>query len=375
MAVAAGQAKLSSFDNKTAQSVIAGCDGRQGTGRQYATAGSGVVSNRAGENEHMFAVTGITGNVGGEVTRSLLAAGQPVRTVVRDLAKGEVWAKRGCEILCADINDAEALTAAFERAEGVFVLVPPSFDPSPDFREARATSAALSSALNAARPDKVVYLSTIGAQATRSNLLSQHTVIEHALCELSLPITFLRPGWFMENSSWDVVPATRDGVIPSFLQPLDKPVPMVATTDVGRVAAELLQERWSGHRIVELEASQRVTPNEIAATFAKLIGRLARAEAVPRETWESLFKSQGMRNPTPRIQMLDGFNEGWIEFEAGQAGSSKVMSRWKLCCEGLWNANVGYEGSLRWIALRASTSTNNGRKGPLGPLTGSRENP
>jgi NAD(P)H dehydrogenase (quinone) len=22
-----------------------------------------------------------------------------------------------------------------------------------------------------------------------------------------------------------------------------------------------------------------------------------------------------MKNPTPRIQMLDGFNEGWIKFE------------------------------------------------------------
>jgi hypothetical protein len=25
-----------------------------------------------------------------------------------------------------------------------------------------------------------------------------------------------------------------------------------------------------------------------------------------------------MKNPTPRIQMLDGFNEGWIEFESGE---------------------------------------------------------
>ena len=25
----------------------------------------------------------------------------------------------------------------------------------------------------------------------------------------------------------------------------------------------------------------------------------------------------------PRIQMLDGFNEGWIEFENGEAGSIK----------------------------------------------------
>jgi NAD(P)H dehydrogenase (quinone) len=46
-------------------------------------------------------------------------------------------------------------------------------------------------------------------------------------------------------------------------------------------------------------------------------------EAVPRETWESLFKSQGMKNPTARIRMLDGFNEGWIEFESGEAGSRK----------------------------------------------------
>ena len=29
------------------------------------------------------------------------------------------------------------------------------------------------------------------------------------------------------------------------------------------------------------------------------------------------------KNPTPRIRMLDGFNEGWIEFENGEASSRK----------------------------------------------------
>jgi hypothetical protein len=37
----------------------------------------------------------------------------------------------------------------------------------------------------------------------------------------------------------------------------------------------------------------------------------------------ALFRSQGMTNPTPRIRMLDGFNEGWIEFENGEASSRK----------------------------------------------------
>ena len=40
-----------------------------------------------------------------------------------------------------------------------------------------------------------------------------------------------------------------------------------------------------------------------------------RAVAVPRASWEEIFRAQGMKNPLPRIRMLDGFNEGWIEFE------------------------------------------------------------
>ena len=169
----------------------------------------------------------------------------------------------------------------------------------------------------------MVYLSTIGAQASQPNLLTQHTIIEQALSDLPVPITFLRPAWFMENCRWDVVPAREQGAIPSFLQPLDKPVPMVATADIGKLAAALLQEQWSGHRVVELEGPHRVTPNEIAAAFTNVLGRSVQMQIVPRDSWEELFKSQGMNNPLPRMQMLDGFNEGWIEFESGEAGSRR----------------------------------------------------
>ena len=271
----------------------------------------------------MFAITGITGNVGGEVARTLLAANKPVRAVLRDPGKGARWSAQGCEVAHADIDDDAALTAAFKGAKGVFVLVPPTFDPAPGFPEAQARAATLRSALDEARPERVVYLSTVGAQAIQPNLLTQHSIIERVLGELSMPITFLRPGWFMENASWDIAPARDDAVILSFLQPLDKAVPMVATADIGRVAAKLLLETWHGSRVVELEGPQRVTPNQIAATFSDLLGHPVRVEAVPRRSWESLFKSQGMKNPTPRIRMLDGFNEGWIEFENGEAGSRK----------------------------------------------------
>lgn len=271
----------------------------------------------------MFAVMGITGQVGGEVARALLAQGKKVRAVVRSEERGAAWAKRGCEVALASIDDAEALQRAFEGAEGAFVMLPPIFDPSPGFSEARAAIGALHQALAPAQPNKVVCLSTIGGQVERPNLLYQLHLMEEKLSTLSLPVCFLRAGWFMENASWDVAPAREKGLIPSFLQPLGKPVPMVATEDLGRVAADQLLNEWQGRRVVELEGPKRITPNEVAAAFSQILGREVRTEIVPRDTWESLFRAQGMKNPVPRIQMLDGFNEGWIEFEGGEAHSRK----------------------------------------------------
>jgi uncharacterized protein YbjT (DUF2867 family) len=271
----------------------------------------------------MYAITGITGKVGGAVARTLLEAGQPVRAVVRDADRARAWAERGCDVVTADMGDAASLTAALEGTQGVFILPPSEFDPSPDFPEARAVIDAVRGALQLGAPGKVVCLSTIGAQATETNLLTQRTLMEQALRELPIPVTFLRPGWFMENAASDVAPARDKGVIPCFLQPLDKPVPMVATADVGRVAAHLLQQTWRGVRVVELEGPQRVSPNDLAEAFSQVLGRPVRAQVVPRATWGALFRSQGMKEPLPRMRMLDGFNEGWIAFEGEEANIVK----------------------------------------------------
>src|ERR1700704_6798162 len=165
----------------------------------------------------MHAVTGITGKVGGVLAGTLLADGQPVRAVVRDAEKGASWAARGCDLAVATMEDAAALTSAFQGAEGVFVLPPSEFDPKPGFPEARAVIAAVRTAIEAAHPRKIVCLSTIGAQTTQSNLLTQRTLMEQALSELTIPVTFLRPAWFMENASWDVASARDTGRIATFL--------------------------------------------------------------------------------------------------------------------------------------------------------------
>jgi hypothetical protein len=100
----------------------------------------------------------------------------------------------------------------------------------------------------------------------------------------------------------------------------------------------MVQEDWHGCRVVELEADHRITPNEVAATFARILGHPVRIEPVPRETWSSLFQAQGMKNPTPRMQMLDGFNAGWIEFERGESGSMKGKVTLETVLRGLLEA-------------------------------------
>jgi NAD(P)H dehydrogenase (quinone) len=55
-----------------------------------------------------------------------------------------------------------------------------------------------------------------------------------------------------------------------------------------------------------------------------------RAVAVPRKEWASFFESQGTApdKTAPRIEMLDGLNSGWIDFE--QNGNEHVMGNRSL---------------------------------------------
>src|ERR1700738_5446871 len=181
----------------------------------------------------MYAITGITGKVGGALARTLLAERLPVRAVLRDEVKAAEWRTRGCDVALAEMDDAASLTTAFRGAAGVFILPPSEFEPEPGCPEAKRVIAAVTAALIEARPGKVVCLSTIGADAPHENLLTQRTLMEQGLSDIGLPVTVLRPGWFMENAAWDVAAARDAGVLHSFLQPGDKPVPVVAAKDGG----------------------------------------------------------------------------------------------------------------------------------------------
>jgi uncharacterized protein YbjT (DUF2867 family) len=277
---------------------------------------SGICRHRGAKI--MFAITGVTGQVGGAAARALLDAGHAVRAVLRDESKAAQWAQRGAEVAIASFEDADALAAAFRGAAGVFVMIAPNFAPQPGYPNAHAAAAVLKAALTKAKPERVVALSSVGGQREAGlGLITQVHILERALADLPIPTAFMRPAWFMENSLWDIAPARETGVMPSFLQPLDRAYPMVATTDIGCVIADTLAQSWQGRRVVEIEGPQRYTQHEIAALLGGVLGHRVEAWAVPRDEWEARFQSQGTAWPVPRIEMLDGFNSGWIDFADG----------------------------------------------------------
>ena len=263
----------------------------------------------------MFVINGITGKVGGRVADILLEAGLPVRALVRSAEKGAAWKARGCEIaIVPDAADAQSLAQAFAGATGVFLMNPPNYDSERDFPDIQRSAKATAEAIAKAKPDKIVLLSTIGAHVQEFNLLNRSTLFERMLTNAGVPVAFLRAAWFMENAAWDLA-AARSGRIESYLQPLDRKIDMVSTKDIGRAAADLLREQWSGVRIVELSGPQKYSPRDEAAAFATALGRDVKVVEVPRAEWEQRFRREGMQHPEARIRMLDGFNEGWIDFQ------------------------------------------------------------
>jgi len=277
----------------------------------------------------MYAITGITGQVGGAVARALLAGGQNVRAIVRDPGKAEEWAAQGAEIAVADFNDRASLAAAFDGTEGVYAMLPANFAPDPDFTESRAIIHTLRQALASAKTNKVCFLSSVGAQHDHGlGLITQLYLLEQEMHNLSIPSAFIRPGWFMENSNGDIPVVRASQQLPAFLQPLDRAFPMVATEDIGRAIANVLQQEWSGNRVVEIEGPKRYSQNDLAEIFGSLMGTQVQANAVPRDQWAAQFEAQGAAPNVlgPRIEMLDGFNSGWIDFE-GQGAEHIVGKR------------------------------------------------
>ncbi len=268
----------------------------------------------------MYAILGVTGNTGRAAAETLLQGGQPVRVVVRAADKGAPWAARGAEVALADLTDAEALARALDGTTGSYLLNPPRHDDTDPLGTAARVGEAFRQVLDRGVTGRAVVLSSVGAQHPGgTGMVGSVHRVEQAVRGATVPVTFLRPAFFAENWLPLIAYGRGEGRLPSFQTPLDRPVPTVATADIGRVAAELLLAAGSAE-MVELAGPEDVTPYQVAAAAG-----LAEVFALPREHWSATIGSWGV-SPAVRdllAELYDAMNAGHVDF----AGSSVLRGR------------------------------------------------
>ena len=268
-----------------------------------------------------YAIAGVTGNTGKVVAERLLSAGHAVRVIVRDPAKGETWRARGAEVAVADLGDAGALAQALEGVDGAWLLVPPRM--APGFLEyQRATVESITEAVRRSQPAHVVVLSSIGAQheAGTGPIAALH-LLEQRLGDIArdnpaVSVTAVRAGYFMENLGASLG-ALEQGILPGFV-PIDLPIEMIASRDIGRVAADALLEGGRGVQVIEIGGPGR-TMTDAAEVLTRLVGKPIQAVQAPLDQMVPTLSGFGMPEEIASVfrEMTEALTAGELVWEAG----------------------------------------------------------
>jgi len=123
---------------------------------------------------------------------TLLQAGQQVRALVRPEAKASGLKDQGVEVVVGDLEEPETLDAAVADVDNIYLLL--SNGPNGAQQGTHLIEAVKRSG---GRPH-VVRHGMFGD--SRSRLNDQHDQVAAALAESGLPVTTLRPTFFMQNT-------------------------------------------------------------------------------------------------------------------------------------------------------------------------------
>ena len=240
----------------------------------------------------MYAITGVTGHVGGATARHLLAAGAAVRVTVRDPAHERSWRERGAAVAIADFHDHAALAAALDGCDGAFVMLPTV--PTASGADHRGLADSIAAAVADSGIRHVVALSSVGADlAEGTGPIRWLHHLEHRLSGTGAVVSALRSPHFQEKVA-DVLPAaTGAGVYPVFGESADIPTPMAATRDVGVAAAELLLSAPGTSQVIDLEAPA-YTERDVAEMLGTVLGRPLQVVTIPRAGWLDALADAGV---------------------------------------------------------------------------------
>ena len=262
----------------------------------------------------MYVVTGATGNTGRVVAETLLAKGKRVRVTGRSAKNLQSGVEKGAEAFVGSVADSSTMLRAFQGAQAVYVMIPPSYT-AQDFRAYQnEVGSAYSSAIRQAGVPFVVNLSSVGAQLSQgAGPISGLYDVEQQLSQLNgVNIIHLRPGFFMENLLFNLDLIRNQNIVGTPLRG-DLPIPMIATRDIAEVAAQLLLSLdFSGPSSKELLGQRDISMNEATRIIGKAIGKEGLAYVqFPYQQAEQAMMAMGLSQDVARSlnEMDQALNE------------------------------------------------------------------
>ncbi len=248
-------------------------------------------------NNKIIAVTGATGQQGGAVALKLLADGWKVRVLTRDMNKpaAQALAQAGAELVAGDMDSRSELDAAFQGAYGVF-SVQNFWLPNVGFEGEIQQGKNVAEAAKAAGVQHLVYSSVGSAhRGMGQKHFESKWLIEQYIHTLDIPYTILRPVAFFDNFNWER-PALSNGIFNGMGLRPEKERQMIAVEDIAVfVALAFARPAEYLGRTIEL-AGDALTEQQIADTFAKVIGRHVTLAASTGGGWASPEESAAMFN-------------------------------------------------------------------------------
>jgi uncharacterized protein YbjT (DUF2867 family) len=266
-----------------------------------------------------YVIFGVTGRTGAAAADALLRSGHPVRVVVRDPVKGRAWAERGAEVVVADLTDLASMTKALSRVQGAYVVSPQQYNREDLFEWAELIADTTARAAVAADVPRLVALSSVGADRDGgTGWIGMNRMFERRLGETGVSTTFLRAAYFMENWMPMIGQAMRSGTLPTFLAPPQRPLPMVATADVGSTAAALLLEKRTGTAIVTLSGPKDYAPDDVAAIISIALRMPVGVAVLPETEWPEALADAGFSKAALAgfVEMTRGLNCSHIDIKS-----------------------------------------------------------
>lgn len=248
-------------------------------------------------------ITASTGNIGRVVVQHLLEAGEELILPVRSPEKAKEFADRGAKVLKGTMEDASFVAGACRGAGVLFWLTPPDLTRE-DFRAYQnAMGRSAAQAVRDSGIGRVVNISSIGAERGEGTgpINGLHDV-EKLLNDSPAEVLHLRPTFFMENFMPSLQTIGETGTIFLPVKGSSR-IPMVATRDIGEVAAGKLRDTsWGDGAIQDILGPEDLSFDEAAEAIGEGLGRKVKfVTAEPGATREVLM---GFGLPAPTADLM-----------------------------------------------------------------------